>query len=82
MAGEGQLIAGSAVSGKHQGIIHAKVSNFPMSQLVKVFRCFLTGQQIIIVNINGLIGELIGFSYEYIQKAFVVEDLFVWNTAQ
>ena len=49
-----------------------------MAQADQVFRGFLTCQQVVIVNVNGLVGILVGFSDKHIQKPFIIKIVNNW----
>ena len=73
MAGQRQLVAVSAVSREDEAVIYAQVGNFPVPKLVKVFGSFISRQQIVIINVNGLVGVLAGFADQNIGKLFPVQ---------
>lgn len=62
MACECNLVTGLTVGGENQGTVGTKVGDPAMPKLVQVFRCFTAGKQIVIVNIDRLIGVLCCFS--------------------
>ena len=62
MACECKLVTGLAVGREYQGTVGTKVGDPAVPKLVQVFRCFTAGKQIVIVNIDCLIGVLCCFS--------------------
>ena len=46
-----------------------------MSHLVQILRCFLSSQEIIIINVDRLVCMGIGFSYQHIKKSFIIEKI-------
>ena len=73
MAGQCQLVAVSAVDRKNETVIYAKVGDFPVSELIQVFGRLISCQQIIIINVNGLVGVLTGFPDQNIGEFFPVQ---------
>ena len=62
MACKCKLVTGLAVGGEHQGTVGTKVGNPAVPKLVQILRCFPAGKQIVIVNIDRLIGILCCFT--------------------
>ena len=62
MACECKLVTGLTVGGEHQGTVGTKIGDPAVPKLIQVFRCFTAGKQIVIVNIDRLIGVLYCFS--------------------
>mgnify|MGYP000397024376 CR=1 FL=1 len=75
MSGQCRLVAVSALGRKNETVIYAKVGEFPVSELIQVFGRLISCQQIIIINVNGLVCMGICFSYQYIEKSFIVEKI-------
>lgn len=66
MAAQRQLIAVSAVSRKDEAVVYAQIGNFPVAKLVKIFGGLISCQQVVVINVNGLVGVLAGFPNQYI----------------
>lgn len=80
VAEQRRLIACLPVGGKKQGAVGAKVSDFPVSEGIEIFRGLLSRQQIVVVNVDRLIGEPVGLADQDVKKPFfvkVVDDLIV-----
>ena len=43
-------VAGFAVCGKDQGIIYTQISDLPVAQSIKILRCLLSGQKVVIID--------------------------------
>ena len=46
-----------------------------MAQCIKIFRCFLPGQKVVVINIDRMIGVLRRFSDEDIEKSFTEKKI-------
>ena len=68
----GSLIAALAVCRKHIGVVAAQIGDAAMSQLNQMLRCFLSGEKIVVVDIDRLIGIRIGFADQHINLLCVV----------
>ncbi len=66
MACECKLVTGLAVGREHQGAVGTKVGNPAVSKLIKIFSRFSSGKQVIIINIDSLVGILCRFSNQNI----------------
>ena len=62
MACECKLVTGLTVGGEDQGTVGTEIGDPAVPELVQIFGCFPAGKQIVIVNIDRLIGILCCFT--------------------
>ena len=75
MADQRSHVAGFTVCGKDQGIIYAQISNLPVAQSIKIFRCLLAGKKVVIIDIDRIIGVLRRFSDQDIEKSLTEKKI-------
>ena len=75
MLQQGELITRFPVGRKQECVFTAKITDSAVAQIIEVVGSFPTGQQIVVVNADGLAGKLIGLSYQDIQTSLVTQKV-------
>ena len=73
MLEEGELIAGFPVRRVQVGAAAAQIGDFPVPQAVQVFCGFQSCQQVVVVDVDGLIGILLCLADQHIEQPFAVQ---------